>query len=190
MLSFFGVVAVCLFVFLWQARLSEEAILSAADGLVSLFGLLFRWGSCTGCFWWWYSSGFLCMSSHYLVLLRVSSLVVKGLGINDSTPKARSLISDQERRFHKWFFMVLNEIKTNTPKEETKDESKTNGSYKIRQMIIKVMEYTHIHIHPWAKSKSSTKIKYSRLTWWTKEIKNSIYQLRKKLTKAQTGKQN
>ena len=31
------------------------------------------------------------------------------------------------------------------------------------------------------------KIKYSRLTWRTKEIKNYIYQLRTKLTKAQTG---
>ena len=33
---------------------------------------------------------------------------------------------------------------------------------------------------------SPTKIKYSRLTWRTKEIKNYIYQLRTKLTKAQT----
>ena len=32
--------------------------------------------------------------------------------------------------------------------------------------------------------------KYSRLIWQTKEIKNYIYQLRRKLTKAQTGKQN
>ena len=33
-------------------------------------------------------------------------------------------------------------------------------------------------------------IKYSRLTQWTKEAKNGIHQLRIKLTKAQTGKQN
>ena len=32
--------------------------------------------------------------------------------------------------------------------------------------------------------------KYSRLTQQTKEIKNYIYQLRTKLTEAQTGKQN
>ena len=37
---------------------------------------------------------------------------------------------------------------------------------------------------------SPTKIKYSKLTWRTKEIKNYIYQLRTKLTKAQAGKQN
>ena len=37
---------------------------------------------------------------------------------------------------------------------------------------------------------SPTKIKYNRLTWRTKEIKNFIYQLRSKLTEAQTGKQN
>ena len=34
------------------------------------------------------------------------------------------------------------------------------------------------------------KIKYSRLTWQTKEIKNYIYQLRTKLSKAQSRKQN
>ena len=44
-------------------------------------------------------------------------------------------------------------------KQETKDEPQTNDSYKIRQIIIKMMEYTHIHIHPWAKSKPLKKIK-------------------------------
>ena len=53
------------------------------------------------------------------------------------------------------------------------------------------MEYTHIHIHPWTKSKKSNKNKkYSWLTKQTKKIKNYIYQLRTKLTKAQTGKEN
>ena len=50
------------------------------------------------------------------------------------------------------------------------------------------MEYTHTAI-----SKVKTvqkKVKHSRLTQGTKEIKNYIYQLRTKLTKAQTGKQN
>ena len=37
---------------------------------------------------------------------------------------------------------------------------------------------------------SPKKINYSRLTWRTKEIKNDIYQLRTKVSKAQTGKQN
>ena len=37
---------------------------------------------------------------------------------------------------------------------------------------------------------SPTKIKYNRLTWQTKETKDYIYQLRTKLTKAQTGKQS
>ena len=55
--------------------------------------------------------------------------------------------------------MALSEIKTNTQKWETKDEPQTNGSYKIRQIILKIMEYTHIHIHPWAKSKQSNKNK-------------------------------
>ena len=50
------------------------------------------------------------------------------------------------------------------------------------------MEYTHTHIHPLEKSKQSSKNKV--LARQTKEIKNYIYQLRTKLTKAQTGKQN
>ena len=88
-----------------------------------------------------------------MILPRVSSLVVQGLGVSAPTPKAQGLISAEERRFRKWFVMALSEIKTNTPKWETKDEHQTNGSYRIRQIIIKIMEYTHIHIHPQAKSK-------------------------------------
>ena len=38
-------------------------------------------------------------------------------------------------------------------------------------------EYTHEQ-----SENSPTKIKYNRLIWWTKEIKNYIYQLRTKLT--------
>ena len=57
------------------------------------------------------------------------------------------------------------------------------------------MEYTHTHTHiyiytPKQSQNSPTKIKYSRLTQQTKEIKNYIYQLRTKLTNAQTEKQN
>ena len=55
--------------------------------------------------------------------------------------------------------MALSEIKTNIQKWETKDEPQTNGSHKISQMIIKIMGYTHTHIHPWAKSKQSNKNK-------------------------------
>jgi len=44
--------------------------------------------------------------------------------------------------------MALSEIKTNAQKRETKDEPQTNGSYKIMKIIIKIVEYTHIHIHP------------------------------------------
>ena len=110
-----------------------------------------------------YSSGFLSVSSHYLILLRVSSLVVYGLGVSAPTPKAQSLISGQEQRFHKWFVMALSEIKTNIKKWETKDVPQTNGSYKIRQIIIKIMQYTHIHIHPWTKSKQSNKNKVQEI---------------------------
>ena len=52
------------------------------------------------------------------------------------------------------------------------------------------MQYTH-DIYTQEQSQSSpTKIKYNILTQQTKEIKNYVYQLRIKLTKAQTGKQN
>jgi len=44
--------------------------------------------------------------------------------------------------------MALSEIKTNIQKLEAKDEPQTNDSYKIRQKIIKIIEYTYIHIHP------------------------------------------
>ena len=71
-----------------------------------------------------------------------------GSGVSPPTPKAQGLISGQEQRFHKWFVMALSEIKINTQTGETKDEPQTNGSYKIRQIIIKIMEYMHIHIHP------------------------------------------
>jgi len=54
------------------------------------------------------------------------------------------LISGQEGRFHKWFFMALSEIKANILQRETKDELQTNGSYRIMKIIIKIMEYTHI----------------------------------------------
>ena len=89
--------------------------------------------------------------------------------------------------------MALSEVKTNIQKWETKDEPQTDGSYKMRQIIIKIMEYTHTHTYIYTHEQSEnspTKIKYSRLAWQTKEIKNYIYQLRTKLTKAQTGKQN
>ena len=101
-------------------------------------------GSC----WVLYSSGFLSVRSHYLILPNVSSLVVWGLGVSVPTPKAQGFISGQEIRFCMWLVMALSEIKTNIPKQETKDESQTNGSYKIRPIIIKIMEYTHIHIYP------------------------------------------
>ena len=42
------------------------------------------------------------------------------------------------------------------------------------------MEYTHIHIHPWTKWDSPTKIKYSRLTQQTKEIEKLCLPVKKK----------
>ena len=133
-------------------------------GFVFLFCLLIRWGILhrmllvVGWCWVSFSSGFLCVSSRYLVLPGVSSLIVYSLGVSAPIPKVQGLISSQEQRFHKSFVMALREIKTNTQKRESKDEPQTNGSYKIRQIIIKYV-ITHIHIHPWAKWKQSNKYK-------------------------------
>ena len=80
--------------------------------------------------------------------------------------------------------MALSEIKTNTPKQGTKDEPQTDDSYKIRQIIIKIMEYIHIciYIYTYEQNQNSpTNIKYNRLTQGTKEIKNCTYQLGTKL---------
>ena len=56
----------------------------------------------------------------------------------------------------------------------------------VTKSVIKIMKYTHIHIYHGQSQNSPPKIKYGRLTQRTKEIKNYIYQLRTKLTKAQT----
>ena len=157
-------------------------------GFVFLLCLLFWWGILHGVplvVGWcraFYSSGSLCVSSHYLIFPKVSSLVVYSLGVSAPTPKAQGLISVQEWRFHKWFVMRLSEIKTNIHKWETKDELQTNGNLKIRQIRIRIMEYTHIYVHSWESENNLTKIKNSRLTQWTNEMKHYIYQLRTKLT--------
>ena len=86
--------------------------------------------------------------------------------------------------------MALSEIKTNIQKRETKDEPQTNGSYKIRQIIIKIIEYTHIQIYPWTKSKQSNKNKVQQTDPANKGNQKLYLPVRNKLTKAQTGKQN
>ena len=85
--------------------------------------------------------------------------------------------------------MALSEIKTNIQNQETKDEPQTNVSYKIRQIIIKIMEYTHIHIHPQAKSKQSNKNKIQQIELANKG-NQKLYLPVKNKTKPQIGKQN
>ena len=80
-------------------------------------------------------------------------------------------------------------IKTNIPKRETKDEPQTNGSYKIRQIIIKIMEYIHIHVQPWATSKQPNENKVQQIDPVNKGNKKLYLPLKNKLTKAQTEKQ-
>ena len=61
--------------------------------------------------------------------------------------------------------MALSKIKTNIQKQETKDEPHTNGSYKIRQIIIKIMEYTHTHIYIYITHKQSENSPTKKKVW-------------------------
>ena len=74
-----------------------------ATGDWVMLGLVFKW--CP-----------FCEFSLYLILLRVSYLVVQGLGVSAPTPKAQGLISGQDQSFYKWFVMALGDIKTNIQK--------------------------------------------------------------------------
>ena len=77
--------------------------------------------------------------------------------------------------------MALRKSKANIQKWETKDEPQTNGSYKIREIIIKIMEYTQIHIYPWPKWKQSNKNKV-QLTDPAKKGNQKLYLTVKKNT--------
>ena len=70
----------CCFFSLWWAGLSEVVICMLMTEFVFLSCLLFGWGVLHRMMVGWcqvlYSSGFLCESSHYLIIPRVSSLVV------------------------------------------------------------------------------------------------------------------
>ena len=88
--------------------------------------------------------------------------------------------------------MVLSKIKTNIQKRETKDQPQTNGSYKIRQTIIKIMKYTYIHIFtPMNKVKTVQQQKKVQQVDLVNKVNQKLYlPVKNKLTKAQTGKQN
>ena len=78
-------------------------IIQSADDWVCILVLFVVWMRCptqgaTGGWVMWvlYSSAFLCGISHYLILPRVSSLIVWVLEFSAPTPKAQGLISGQE----------------------------------------------------------------------------------------------
>jgi len=50
--------------------------------------------------------------------------------------------------------------------------------------------HIYIYTHEQSQNSKKKKKKYSRLTWRTKVTKIDTHQLRTKLSKAQTGKQN
>jgi len=76
---------------------------------------------------WWAAVYGVTQSQTRLTRLSSSSSssrrISNTLRVSAPTPKAQGLISGQEQVFHKWFFMALSEIKANTQKQETKDES-------------------------------------------------------------------
>ena len=154
------------------------------DRFVYLSYLLFGWGILhrvllvVGWYWVSFSNGFLCGNSHHFIIPRArSSLVAYCLGVSAPSPKSQSLISGQEKRCHRCLAMALNEIKTNTQKWEIENEPQSCGSYKIRKIIIKIMEYTHTHTHTYTythkqNQSSPTKIKYNILAQETKETRS------------------
>ena len=68
--------------------------------------------------------------------------------------------------------------------------TQTNGNYKIRQIITKIIEYIHPYIYTHKQNQNSTKvIMYNSLIQQINEPQNYIHQLRTKLTRIQTEKQ-
>ena len=83
--------------------------------------------------------------------------------------------------------MALKGIKTNTQKQTMKQNKKqkmyrTNGKYKIRQIITKPKERAHTHTHTRTGNRRSPKEgKCKRVAWGANETKNDIDQLTTKL---------
>ena len=71
-------------------------------------------------------------------------------------------------------------LKKKERERETKDEPQTNGSYKIKHIIVKIMGYT-LYIYTNKQSQNSpSEIKYSRLIQRTKEIKKLYLSVKNK----------
>ena len=84
-------------------------VIFSADDWVCIFVLFVVWMRILhrvlrvlGCWWVLYSSGFLCGSSCYLILPRVSSPVVQGLRFSAPTAEAQGLILS-----FAWFYIFF-----------------------------------------------------------------------------------
>ena len=173
------VLSFCLFVFplMGKAEWSGNPVCWWL-GLYFCFVCCLDEASCTGCYWWLGDVGSCIQVVSFVWVLTIwysLGLVLWQSRVLESvlpTPKAQGLISGQEWTFHKWFVMAVSEIKINIQKWETKDEPQTYGSCKIRKIIIKIMEYIHIHIHPWAKWKPSKR--KSTVDWPSKQRKSKL----------------
>ena len=162
-------------------------------GLYFCFVCCLDEASCTVCYWWvsdarscvqvvsfvwvlsiWYSLGLV------LWYPRVLESVLPLLSL-----RAWSLFRNEDSTHGVlWHQVILKQI------TKMRNQRWNRVKWQLpNQTIIIIMECTYVHMHQYASQNNKTKIKYSRLTWWTKEIKNYIYKLRTKLTKAQTRKQ-
>ena len=98
-------------------------------------------------------------------------------------------------RFKKLEIKIIKKRKKK--KKEERKKGKLHRTAKAqrrgRDFLTKIKSVMNIHIYIYTHKQnqnSPPKIKYHRLTQRTMETKNYICQLRTKLTKAQTGKQN
>ena len=108
-------------------------------------------------------------------------------GLAAPTPEAQARSLAGEPRFRKMFVMALKGFKRNTQKQkikpETEDEPQTSGKCKIRPR----RKNNCIHTD---NQNSSYKTKHKEVTWQTKKTENNVDQLKTKLTKTYTKKQD
>ena len=147
-------------------------------------GAIGGWG-----YWVLYSSGFLCVSSHYLILPRVSSLVIWGLGVSAPTPKPQGLISGQEWRFHKWFVMTLTLtlkslscVRLCDPMDCSLPGSSVHGIFQARVLEWVAISFSRRSSQPRDQTQVSCIVGRCFTVWATREVPTNIQNEKPKIS--------